>query len=336
MPRRRKHPTNLPPRTYPHGNKFRMRVVVSGKPSWHTYKARTPEGCWEEYFTLLKPKTGTVALGVKRYMEKTVPDRLRTGKMAQATWRTEKRRCEAVMQVFGHMRPDDITAVHLYEYADEVSDGWRHLKRLSAMWRWFIRWGMATHDPFIKFDWPTQNARTRYVTDPELELAITAAYADGQTRKASLRVWATLMMTYLTGRRITDVRKIKLSQIEKGVGIHFAESKTSKLALPGWSDAMDEAIEDIKAALHSGTKIASFYLICNTKGQLCSEGSLNQAMQRLRPKFTAAGLEPFQLRDIRAKYGTDHPDGAHALNHSNLATFLKHYKRKASVIAPLK
>ena len=143
-------------------------------------------------------------------------------------------------------------------------------------------------------------------------------------------------MILLTGRRVTDVRRITLAQIEKGVGIRFRESKTDKLATPGWSAAMDEAIIEIKARLHVDTKVLPFYLICNLAGHECSEGSLNQAMQRLRPKFKAAGLEPFQLRDIRAKYGTDHADGAKALNHSNPATFRKHYKRRGDVIEPLK
>jgi integrase len=341
-PRQRKNDIGLHKGIYQHGKGFRVRVYLDGKPGWQPLKARTVEEANAEHARMAAPGAGTVGAGIQRYMETKVPELMRSGDLSASTWRTEKPRCEALIAVFGHMRPDSITTAHLYQFMDEASDGARKLKRLSAIWKFFIRWGLATQDPFFsakgggRFDWPKQKARTRYVTDDEMAMAAQVALEDGETRKASLRVWAALQMILLTGRRVTDVRKITLAQIEKGVGIRFRESKTDKLATPGWSQAMEDAVNDIKARLHADTKVLPFYLICNLAGHECGEGSLNQAMQRLRPKFKAAGLEPFQLRDIRAKYGTDHKDGAKALNHSNPATFRKHYDRLGKVIEPLK
>jgi integrase len=149
-------------------------------------------------------------------------------------------------------------------------------------------------------------------------------------------VWAALLMIELTGRRVTDVRKLSMPQIVKGTGIRFVESKTGKVTTVEWSLELGKAVDEIKAKLHTGLPFSPHYLIPNRSGDECSEGSLNQAMQRLKPDFKKAGLEPFQLRDIRAKYGTDHEDGATALRHSSKATFEKHYNRKGATVKPLK
>lgn len=133
-----------------------------------------------------------------------------------------------------------------------------------------------------------------------------------------------------------DVRQLKLTQIEKNVGIRFVESKTGKVTLVEWSDELGRAIDEIRKRLHTSATIRPIYLICNRDGQSCSEGSLNQAWQRIRPDLEAGGIPPFQPRDIRAKYGTDHPDGRRALRHSSEAVFEKHYNRKGAVVKPLK
>lgn len=335
MSRKRVHDTNLPKGVYRHGRGFRMRVYVEGKPAWLRLKARTVPDVWLEHRQHQAPTEGTIGAGIKRYKERKVPEKLRTGEMSAATWRTEERRCDAIDAVFGHMRPDVVTAEHLYKYAERAGDGWRKLKRFSAMWRYFLKWGMAKTDPFIRFDWPKQMARTRYVTDDELAAARDVALKVAETRPSALLVWAALTMILRTGRRVTDVRKLTLPQIVKGTGIRFVEGKTKKVTMVRWSPALERDIEDIKARLHTHTKIRPMHLICNRDGQACSEGSLNQAFQRLRPFIEAAGIEHFQLRDIRAKYGTDHPDGERALRHSSPATFRKHYDRKGVEIDPL-
>ena len=224
---------------------------------------------------------------------------------------------------------------------------WRKLKRFSAIWRYLLKWDMATKDPFHRFDWPAQRSRTRYVRDDEITLARTAAeiYALGdaredgkkpRARRSALTIWAALLMIELTGRRVTDVRKLSMPQIVKGVGIRFVESKTGKVTTVEWSVEVGKAVDEIKTRLHTGLKFAPHWLIPNRDGDECSEGSLNQAFQRLRPEFKKAGLDPFQLRDIRAKYGTDHEDGRKALRHSSEAVFEKHYNRKGAVVKPLK
>jgi integrase len=335
-PRRRKSADHLPKGVYRHGKGFRMRVYVDGKPGWQKLRAHTEAEAWIEQAAIVKPAADTIAAGIKRYVEVKVPELLRMGDLSANTWRTEARRCKALAQVFGHMRPDSVTPQHLYKFADEARDGWRKLKRFSAVWRHFLRWGLATKDPFHRFDWPKQKARTRYVRDDEITLAREVALKAAETRPSALMVWAALLMIELTGRRVTDVRRITLPQITKDVGIRFVESKTKKLTTVEWSDALGQAIDEIKARLHTDTKIRPMYLICNRDGQECSEGSLNQAAQRLRQTFKDVGIAPFQLRDIRAKYGTDHEDGRKALRHSSEAVFEKHYNRKGAVVKPLK
>lgn len=335
-PRNRKAPSALPPRVEQRGTSYRLRVYVDGNPKWRPLQARSVSEVWAEVESLKVPDENTVGAGIKRYVETKVPELLKEGRLSPSTWRTESRRCEALSRVFGHMEPDSITAQHLYRFADLGKDGWRKLKRFSAIWRYLLRWGMATKDPFHRFDWPAQKARTRYVRDDEITLARTVALEASQQRPSALLVWAALLMIELTGRRVTDVRKLSMPQIVKGVGIRFVESKTGKVTTVEWSPALQQAVDEIKAKLHVGLKFAPHWLIPNRDGDECSEGSLNQAFQRLRPDFKAAGLEAFQLRDIRAKFGTDHEDGRRALRHSSEAVFEKHYNRKGAVVKPLK
>lgn len=335
-PRKRAQPSPLPSRVYKHGQGYRLRIYVEGKPKWQRLTAKSIAEVWREVEELSNPSLDTVAAGVKRYVERVVPALLESGDLSASTWRTERRRVDIVSRVFGSMRPDDISARHLYEFPERVGDGWRCLKRFSAIWRYLLKWGLATKDPFHRFDWPKQRARKRYVTDEELQKAKDVALEASKTKPSALMVWAALTMVYLTGRRVTDVRQLKLTQIEKNVGIRFVESKTQKVTLVEWSEELGKAIDEIRARLHRDTPIRTIYLICNRDGYECSEGSLNQAWQRLRVDLLDAGIEPFQLRDIRAKYGTDHPDGRRALRHSSEAVFEKHYNRKGAVIKPIK
>lgn len=79
------------------------------------------------------------------------------------------------------------------------------------------------------------------------------------------------------------------------------------------------------------SKVAPLALIPGRDGQPMTEGALNQAWQRLRPLLAAEGIAPFQLRDIRAKHGTDLEqagrDGARNLGHSSRRVFDLHYNR---------
>ena len=346
-PRRRKNDTGLPSGVQRHGRKFRQRYYEDGKPRWYAFEARTEEAFWREWEALNSAPDATIGAGIRRYMEKVVPELLRSHalppdtqgkkarKMSPATWRTEERRCEALKAVFGHMLPDEIRIPDLYKFLDEAGDGKKKLKRFSAIWRYFIRWGMTEKDPFLRFDWPADGARDRYVRDDEITEARKIALDVSGKRPGALRVWAWLRLIELTGRRVSDVRTIKLTQFTDE-GIEFRESKTGKKTVVEWTAELENAVAEIKCRLHKGTKMLPMYLICDRNGQEVSEGAMDQAMQRLRPFFTEAGIEPFQPRDLRAKYGTDHPDGRTALRHSSGAVFDKHYDRKPVRVKPLK
>ena len=155
-PRNRSKPSSLPPRVEQRGKTYRVRVYEDGKPKWRKLNARTIAEVWAEVQTLDEPSENTVGAGIKRYVETKVPELIKDGRLSTSTWRTEKRRCEALSRVFGHMQPDAITAQQLYKFADLGKDGWRKLKRFSAIWRYLLRWGMGTKDPFHRFCSPWQ------------------------------------------------------------------------------------------------------------------------------------------------------------------------------------
>lgn len=82
----------------------------------------------------------------------------------------------------------------------------------------------------------------------------------------------------------------------------------------------------------------SLYLFPNREGGRCLLGSFNPAWQKLRPDMELAGLEPFQPKDVKAKYasglkklGRDVQD---SLGHSDAKMTEDHYLRDGIILEP--
>ena len=266
-----------------------------------------------------------------------MPELLKSGQMKDSTWRTEKHRALACREVLKDCAFEDLTVQMVYAWGDEAN-AWRKIKRLSAMWKYFMRWGYTQTDLFNKFEYPRNysKARTRYVTDAELQKACEVCQNIGTL--ASLRVWALMRLIALTGRRVTDIRTLTMRQLQDD-GIHFdkenAESKTQKKTIIEWNQDLRDTIKAIKAGLHSKLAAAPYGVVCDNRGQIMTAHVQAQAFVRMQREFRKAGIEYFQLRDLRAKFGTDHDDGRTALRHSSQKTFDAHYDRKPAVVQPL-
>ncbi|NOX76218.1 MAG: tyrosine-type recombinase/integrase [Gammaproteobacteria bacterium] len=133
-------------------------------------------------------------------------------------------------------------------------------------------------------------------------------------------------------------------------GLRFSETKkerrnsrgdivqTPRVVLFKWSEELRKAVTEIRRLTRHDSKIESLYLFPNRGGGRCSLGSFNQAWQKLRPDMKLAGLEPFQPRDVRAKYASDLKllgrDVQESLGHSDAKTTEDHYLRDDIILEP--
>ncbi len=133
-------------------------------------------------------------------------------------------------------------------------------------------------------------------------------------------------LSYLTGRRRTDILEITMAQIVCD-GIEFTENKTGKATLVGWSDELREVIDMLKG---------DFYLFPGTPGTRYSDRAFSSAWKRAMLKVEAKGFTKFQFKDLRAKHATDLElsggDATENLAHGNRGTTTKHYIRRRKVV----
>ena len=135
-----------------------------------------------------------------------------------------------------------------------------------------------------------------------------------------------------------DIRELTMRQLQDD-GIHFdeenAESKTQKTTIIAWNQDLKDTLKTIKGGLHSKLAVVPYAVVCDNRGQILTPETQKQVFQRMQPEFEKAEIPYFQLRDLQAKFGTDHEDGFNALRHTSKKTFDTHYDRKATVVEPL-
>jgi integrase len=155
--------------------------------------------------------------------------------------------------------------------------------------------------------------RDRYVEDSELA----SVYA-----VASQTVRDFLDLAYLTGQRPSDILKMKRADVKNGA-LWVQQSKTGtkvRIAIAG-------PLEDVLARL-TARPVASLRLVADERGQPLTLGAIRK---RFVADCAKAGVS-FQLRDVRAKAGTDLEDAHKAnalLGHAAMTTTDVYLRRRA-------
>lgn len=103
-------------------------------------------------------------------------------------------------------------------------------------------------------------------------------------------------MLYLTGQRIGDILKIKLSDMTED-GIYVKQQKTGNELIIGWSPELRQAVSEAKAL----SPVRGLYLY-HRGGHKLSYVSVRKLWDKARIE---AGVPDAQMRDIRAKTATD-------------------------------
>ena len=249
--------------------------------------------------------------------------------------RTQKdNRAELAMlrKVFGECPVDGIRPKHVYAYMNARSKkarvrANREKALLSHLWNKARAWGFTDlPNPCAGIKGNSEEGRDRYVTEEEF----TALWEN------ATEPWMQddLDLALLTGQRVSDVLKMKRTDIQDGYLLVSQGKTKAKLRIRITGD-LATVIERAMGRPRAATGLG---LVQDDAGQTPNYWRAAKVFQATRKK---AGLgKDLQFRDLRAKAGIDTGDLATAqklLGHESRA-MTEHYVRRhvGAVVDPLK
>ncbi|MGE5319651.1 MAG: tyrosine-type recombinase/integrase [Hyphomicrobiaceae bacterium] len=323
-PRRRSNDKNLPPRVYqkhgayyfvrPEGNKW----IRLGKTEAEMYVALS-----RLQRDIDVQEKGMAAL-FARYEEEVIPQK------APRTQADNKKELANLGKAFGHMHPQSVRPVHVYQYLDARGAiapvrANREVALLSHVFSYAIRWGAVEANPCRDIKKHSEKPRKRYVEDWEYR----AVYAI-----APAIVRAAMEIAVITGMRQGDILALKRSDLTEA-GIPVTQAKTGKKQIFEWTADLRAAVDQ---ALGIERSIVSMWVFATTTGRRYSGSGFQTAWQRLMNHAIEQQIirERFTFHDLRAKAGSEAEDGTRLLGHQNPATTRRIYERKPDKVKPIR
>lgn len=141
-------------------------------------------------------------------------------------------------------------------------------------------------------------AGVRRYEEAKRERLITMSEFVAIRAKAGPRLQVLMDLWFLTGQRVTDVMRIRMSDLTDE-GIAFKQQKTGARLIVQWSDDLRAAVERAKT-LHGNVRALT--LLHNRRGKAPDYSTVKEQWDKAR---TAAGVPDAQLRDLRAMSGTE-------------------------------
>lgn len=235
---------------------------------------------------------------------------------------------------FGEMDPSEVTPVDIYKYLDTrklkapVAAN-REKSLLSNCFSYAIRWGSVRDNPCRNVKRITETPRRRYIQDWEY----------GVIRNMSPPLVQLMMdFAYLTGQRIGDILKIKLSDLCE-LGISIKQNKTGAKIMIEWTSELKTCVDQVKMLPRSN--IYSMTLFCNKKGAPLTYDGFSSVWDRVMKKALAENRiqEKFTFNDFRAKSGSDAQTVQHAsdlLGHTDSRITKRVYIRTYKKVKPIR
>lgn len=306
---------------------------------------------FSKYYEVVDRPVQTNLMGdlLDRYMKEVAPTK------SPNTYKDHIYSTKSLRKVFSQMRAHEVKPYHVYKYLDVRGKqapvrANREVSLLSSVFSSCIKWGVIESNPCRDVRRNKETPRDRYITDQEF-LAV--------RELAPPMIQLIMDFAYLTGQRLGDVLKIKLSDMIDD-GINLIISKVKKKAIIEWNEELRAVVADARA-LHG--KVSSLYLFANHKKQPYTthgfkclwQRIMNQAVGKIiifkKKKDPKTGklikiikeVEPviqerFTFNDIRAKAASDADDIEHArrlLVHATQRTTGRVYIRKLHRICTL-
>lgn len=270
-------------------------------------------------------KPDTMAHYFARYQKEVLPTK------SARTQQEYAAQLKTLSVAFGAMHPEQIKPAHVYQYMDARIDtkvaANREKALLSTVYAYLIRWGIVEVNPCKVVKSFTEKARDRYVTDAEYQAVLALA---------SPVMRAAMEIAVNTGMRQGDILKLKYADCTQQ-GIPVTQNKTGKKQIFEWTPGLIDALESAKSHKRHADSIS--YIIANGHGQAYTSAGFRSNWQAMMKKAldTGAIKNHFTFHDLRAKAGSDTQGNAQELlGHASAATTNRIYKRKPTVIKPIR
>lgn len=322
---------NLPPRIRKRkkGNKFFYYYDKGGKP-----RVEIPLGIdyaialkkWGELEVDQKPRQAAVITFryvAERYLREVIP------KKAPRTQKDNIIQLNHLYKVFDSPPApiDRIKPKHIEKYMEWRGKSSPHQANrekalFSHIWNHAIKWEYTEKpNPCAVVDGFKEKARDVYVSDTDLKTVYD---------KVSQPVKDFIDLLYLTGQRPADVLKMTRHDIKDGT-LYIKQGKTGttlRMAVQGELEAVIDRI--------ASRKVTSLRLIVAENGQPLT-------LSGIRARFKREAGAEFQLRDLRAKAGTDVADESgdarqaqKQLGHSTITMTETYLRSRGEKVKPTK
>lgn len=273
-------------------------------------------------------------------------------KRAASTLAENRREARNIVRAFGHMQPEQITKADGYAYLDACvqaergKKGNKEIALLQIILEYAVRLGRLPANPLqgIRKN-KTRATPKRYVTDGEMDIAVTVGRTLGGSRHI---VALTLKTAWLCVRRSVEARGLTRDMLTPD-GIRWQDGKdsTKPPVLIEWTPELRSTIDELLTIKRN--KLAGAWHICgNQQGQRYTKGGwkamLDDLMRACEAHAQQHGLPfaRFSLQDCRPKGVSDklasgHQDTQTATGHTTDRMIGQTYdRRKIKVAGPVK
>lgn len=284
MGRRRKSGKHLPQCVYEkHGAYY---FVKAGK--WYRLGSDLSDALAEYARRFENPKGGMADL-VERVFTHVRP---RLSKNTVAQYRIAANR---VKEAFAEFTPRQVMPKHVAalkaDMASTPNMGNRVLSFLRLVFTHAVEWQEADFNPCVGIQRHAEAKRKRYITDQEYA----AIYAH-----AVPRMQVIMDLCYLTGQRVGDILKIRMTDLVED-GISFTQEKTGTRLCVRWTPALRDAV---KRALDLRGNVLGPYLF-RTRNRAATPPSYRTVRDQWDNAVKLAKVEDAHIHDLRAKALTD-------------------------------
>jgi integrase len=215
-------------------------------------------------------------------------------KLKQNTIEQYKQAAERLKTIFAEFEPHQVMPKHVaavkMDLADTPNMCNRILSFLRIVFSYALEWQLVDTNPCIGIKRHEEGKRERYITDAEFQALI------GHCSEHMSVIFETC---YLTGQRIGDVLKIRLSDIAED-GVSFTQEKTGARLVVAMTPDLKSVIDRAKALPR---KVRGMTLFCTRSGG--RQIAYSTARDAFAAAREAAGVNGVTIHDLRAKSLTD-------------------------------
>ena len=230
----------------------------------------------------------TVAEGIDRFFDETVPERLRIGKMKPKTVQEYRLQSKTIRAALGGRRVEAVTRRDIERMVKPLKPVMRNrtLALVSRLFTLFQAWEWCDGNPARFVEKAREEPRDRTLADTEIAALASALDVESERSPAAV---AAVRMAMLTGFRIGEVTGMKWADVDFENGrVTLPTSKAGRMVRPLSSAALE--------ALAALPRVHGTEHVFSTGRAGVTYKTVHAAFQRAAKR---AGLENVRMHDLR-------------------------------------